>query len=114
MTDVSIKKLCEHLDAHVHVDGAPEHTVNRVAVGDLLSFVMGSNAEGTAWITIQTHLNVAAVAVLKEMPIIIIASGRTPADDLIERCRTEEIALITVRESIFDTCVKLGQLGLVG
>jgi serine kinase of HPr protein (carbohydrate metabolism regulator) len=75
---------------------------------------MGGDSDGTAWITIQTHLNVAAVAVLKEMPIIIIASGRVPSPDLVARCAEENIALVTSADSIFGTCVTLGRLGLEG
>jgi aspartate-semialdehyde dehydrogenase len=91
-----------------------DREVERAAVGDLLSFVMGSDADGAAWITVQTHLNVAAVAVLKDIPIIIIASGREPAADLFERCRAEGIALVSAAASVFDTCVKLGRLGISG
>jgi hypothetical protein len=96
------------------VEGNSELSVRKAAVGDLLSFVMGSDADGAAWVTIQTHLNVAAVAVLKEIPIIIIASGREPSADLVERCRVEGIALATADSSIFDVCLTLGRLGLTG
>lgn len=110
----TIGKICEELKAIVHVEGDVGRTVERASVGDLLSFVMGDDSDGTAWVTIQTHLNVAAVAVLKDMPLVIIASGRLPADDLVARCETEGIALVTVSGSIFDTCVELGRLGLSG
>ena len=33
-------------------------------VGDLLSWVMGNADAGCAWVTIQTHVNIVAVAVL--------------------------------------------------
>ncbi len=114
MSQVSIETICTALGATVHVPGDGNKTVERVAVGDLLSFVMGGDSDGTAWVTIQTHLNVAAVAVLKEMPIVIIAEGRAPADDLKVRCEKENIALVSAPDSIFDTCLALGKLGLVG
>ena len=114
MSQVSIEKICSALGATVHVAGDGAKTVERVAVGDLLSFVMGGDSDGAAWVTIQTHLNVAAVAVLKEMPIVIVAEGREPADDLRERCEKEGIALVSAPGSVFDTCLELGKLGLVG
>jgi hypothetical protein len=114
MPGKTIGEICEALNATVHAEGGKSKTVNRVAVGDLLSFVMGGDSDGAAWVTIQTHLNVAAVAVLKEMPIIIIAAGRVPAPDLIARCAEENIALVTSSDSIFGTCVTLGRLGLEG
>ena len=114
MPEVTIKEICGALGAEVHVPGNLDKSVSRVAVGDLLSFVMGSDSENAAWITIQTHLNVAAVAVLKEMPIIILASGRVPAPDLAARCGEEKISLVTARESIYGVCLILGRLGLEG
>ena len=110
----TIKEICTAIEAEVHVEGDAAKTVARGSVGDLLSFVIGSDSEDTAWITIQTHLNVAAVAVLKDIPIIVIASSREPAQDLIERCRAENIALVTTPLSIFSACVALGKLGLEG
>lgn len=111
---ISLGKICGELDVEVHVAGDPAREIEKVVVGDLLSFIMGSDADGAAWVTIQSHLNVAAVAVLKDTPAIIIAAGRRPADDLRARCETEKIALVTAKESIFDVCLRLGELGLRG
>lgn len=52
----------------------------------------------------QSHLNVAAVAVLKEIPMIIIASGREPAADLMARCETGNYADDHVAGINFGTC----------
>jgi hypothetical protein len=114
MPGKTVREICEALNATVHVAGDESKVVGRASVGDLLSFVMGGDSDGAAWVTIQTHLNVAAVAVLKEIPIIIIAAGRVPAADLIARCAEEGIALVTSPDSIFATCVTLGGLGLKG
>jgi hypothetical protein len=114
MTEKSIDEICSAIDAKVHVPGNGSKTVSRVTVGDLLSFVMGGDSAETAWITIQTHLNIAAVAVLKDIPLIIIAAGRLPAPDLAAKCAEENITLVTSESSMFDTCISLGRLGLSG
>lgn len=114
MAEVTIDDICKSLSAAVHVQGDAGKVVERASVGDLLSFVIGSDSDETAWVTIQTHLNVAAVAVLKDMPIIIIASGREPSEELSKRCTAENIALVTTPLCIFDACVALGNLGLKG
>jgi serine kinase of HPr protein (carbohydrate metabolism regulator) len=75
---------------------------------------MGTVSDGSAWVTIQAHLNVAAVAVLKDIPVIILASGRKAPPDLIERCRTENICVASVSGSIFETCRRLSELGIEG
>ena len=111
---MTINELCTLLGGKIFVEGRMDRVVTQATVGDLLSFIMGTAEEGAVWVTIQSHLNVAAVAVLKEIPMIIIASGREPAADLMARCETEGITLLTVQESIFDTCSRMAGLGIVG
>lgn len=107
-------ELCRELSAEIHVAGDSEREITGATAGDLLSFVMGTAPEGAAWITIQTHLNVAAVAVLKDLPMIIIASGRAPAPELAARCEEENICIASVKDTIFSVCAKLARLGLNG
>ena len=49
---------------------------------DLLSDVMGNAEEGHIWITLQTHKNIMAVAMLKEIAAIILVKGLIPEDDV--------------------------------
>ena len=46
--------------------------------GDLLSEVMANAPIGCAWLTIQVHQNIVAVAVLREMAAVILTGGNTP------------------------------------
>ena len=48
---------------------------------DLLSWVMGHGQEGMAWVTVQTHMNVIAVASLMEMAAVIIPEGTNSTFD---------------------------------
>jgi hypothetical protein len=75
---------------------------------------MGSAPEQAAWVTIQTHVNVAAVAVLREIPLVILAGGREPSPDLVERCDREGVALGTTFLSPFAVCARLHALGVEG
>ena len=109
---MKISEICHALGAQVAVPGDGERDVTKATAGDLLSFVMGNAPEGAAWITIQAHLNAAAVAVLKDLPLVIIAAGRKAPDDLVERCKKENICLAAVKTTIFQTCAVLAQLGL--
>jgi hypothetical protein len=111
---MTVSALLEALGLDVHHCGKGDLPVSRGVVGDLLSFVMGGAPEGAVWVTLQTHVNIAAVAVLKEIPLVILASGRTPDPELLERCRKEGIALATASGSPFDLCGVLHDLGLKG
>ncbi|MDL2297864.1 serine kinase [Synergistaceae bacterium OttesenSCG-928-D05] len=109
---MKINELCKALGADVQTPGDGEREVTQVTAGDLLSFVMGTAPEGAAWVTIQTHLNVAAVAVLKDLPLILIAAGRKATPELKLRCEEEKICIATVGETIYGICGKLAELGL--
>lgn len=109
---MKIGELCKALNAEVQAPGDTEREISKITAGDLLSFVMGTAPEGAAWVTIQAHLNVAAVAVLKDLPIIIIAAGRKAPQDLVERCIKENICVASVEDTLYAACCKLGALGL--
>ena len=111
---MTVGEICEALGGEVQCEGDKGREITGAAAGDLLSFVMGTAPEGAAWVTVQAHLNVAAVAVLKDLPLIIIAAGRKAPDDLIERCRTENIAILSIPETLYGACVRLSELGLKG
>lgn len=111
---MTVSEICEALGGDVQCVGDKGREITGAIAGDLLSFIMGTATEGAAWVTVQAHLNVAAVAVLKDLPLIIIASGRKAPDDLIERCTTENIAIISVPDTLYATCAKLSGLGLKG
>ena len=110
---MKIGDLCRSLDnAEIWVPGDIDRDITFVVAGDLLSFIMGTASEGSVWVTIQAHLNVAAVAVLKDLPMIIIAAGRAAPQDLIERCRKENICIVSAKETLYGVCRRLSDLGL--
>ncbi|HPE87468.1 MAG TPA: DRTGG domain-containing protein [Bacteroidales bacterium] len=76
-------------------------------VSDLLSDVMGNSKENMAWITIQTHKNLAAIASLKELACIIITNNNQPAVDLIEAAENVNIPVITTTMNSFETAGKI-------
>ncbi|MDR1731512.1 MAG: serine kinase [Synergistaceae bacterium] len=105
-------ELCSALALNVICPGDPARPIENVIVGDLLSHILGEARENWAWVTIQVHLNVAAVAVLKELPLVILASNRAPQEDLTAKCAEENIALATTPLGAYELCCRLGALGV--
>lgn len=62
--------------------------------GDLLSDVIAHSRQGQVWTTIQVHVNIVAVAVLKEHAAIIIVNGRTPAPETLARAAEEKVPVL--------------------
>lgn len=111
---MTILEIFSHLGAEVANMGDGERELTHGIVGDLLSHVMGTAPENALWVTIHGHLNVAAVAVLRDIPCVVLAGDRTPHPDFLERCRAEGISVGLVRESSFNVCGKLWEIGLRG
>jgi len=68
-----------------------QNNVTGVYISDLLSDVMGNSKEGNIWITLQTHLNIVAVAGLKNLAGIIIVGNRQLQEDVLQRLRLKKL-----------------------
>ena len=111
---MKISDVAEVLSLDLICCGDKSRETTSVISGDLMSFIIGKAKSGSIWITVQNHLNVAAVAVLKEIPLIIVASRRPVMADLKTRCDMENIALAISEESSFTLCYRLYDLGFRG
>ncbi|MGL4606213.1 MAG: AraC family transcriptional regulator [Eubacteriaceae bacterium] len=81
-------------------------------VGDLLSWVMANAENDCAWVTIQTHVNIIAVATLLEMACIIIPEGAQIESDALERGTSEGIAILETELTAYEVCKVLGSIGV--
>ena len=95
-----------------------EHRLNEEVTGgyasDLLSDVIAHSHKGNIWVTIQIHPNIVAVATLKEIAGIILAGGREPDPDTVQKANEEGIPILTSPLSIFELAGKLYQIGISG
>jgi predicted transcriptional regulator len=73
---------------------------------------MAEGQRGQAWITIQTHPNIVAVAGLAGMCAIIVAGGFEPEPETIARAEEEEIGLFVSGETAYSLAGRLYQLGV--
>lgn len=87
--------------------------VSGAYTGDLLSDVMAHTRKGYVWITIQTHVNVLAVATLKELAAIIIASDRAVDKETVERAKTEKVNVYSTGLNSFQVSGRLYELGIL-
>lgn len=79
---------------------------------DLLSDVIANSKNGNVWVTMQGHVNIVAVAVLKELSAIILVNGRMPAEDTVSRAIAEKVTILTSRKPAFETIGGLYELGI--
>jgi len=70
-------------------------------VSDLLSDVMGNASEGEIWITMQSHMNVVAIASLKELSAVVIVKDVEPSASVIRRAESEGVVLLGSRYTTY-------------
>ena len=89
-----------------------ERSVKSGYCGDLLSDVMANAPEGCAWLTIQSHQNIIAVAVLREMACIVITGRHIPDTDTIEKAESEGIPLLLWPGSAYNLAGRMYSVGI--
>ena len=112
---MTVKELIELIEAK---DMTPETDKSAdVSCGytcDLLSWVMAHGAAGMAWVTVQTHMNVIAVASLMEMSAVIIPEGIEMEEPSLEKAKDEGICVLQTSLTAYEICAILAQAGLPG
>jgi predicted transcriptional regulator len=81
--------------------------------GDLLSEVIANAPVGSVWLTIQTHQNIVAVAILKEMASIILTGGNMPDEATRTKADEEGIPILLSDQRTYDLAGKLYAAGVV-
>jgi predicted transcriptional regulator len=80
-----------------------EREVTGGYAGDLLSDVIANSQSGALWITMQVHVNIVAVAVLKDLAGIVLVEGREPADETLKKAAEEDIPILSSSQPAFET-----------
>ena len=103
-----VKDLVEKFDLSI---AAGKNGLDREVIdgycGDLLSEIMGNAPAGCAWLTVQGHQNIVAVAVLRDMAAIIITGGQTPDDETLQKANQEGIPILLYPGSSYQLAGRL-------
>ncbi len=110
---MTVSQLMEILDADNLTPGAS--LSNEVSCGyvcDLLSWVMAHGAPKTAWVTVQTHLNVIAVAVLMEFACIILPEDIDMEEGSLQKAKSENIPVLKSSKTAYQLCGEMAAAGI--
>ena len=95
--------LCEK-DGNIELEG--------VYIGDLLSIVMSKAKKNYAWITIQTHINIVAVAELLELACIIVVENMDVDNETLLKAKELKIPIFKTSESAYQVACRMAELGV--
>lgn len=88
--------------------------VKRGYASDLMSDVIGNAQEGALWVTMQTHQNIVAVAVMKSLACIILVNGREPEEATVKKAELEGIPILISKMPAFELVGRLFGMGISG
>lgn len=89
--------------------GAPQQ-IQDAYVSDLLSDVLANAKPDQIWLTVQTHENVLALAIMKNMAAIVLVNGVEPDEALILKNAKECFPVLGTRLASFECAGKLYNL----
>ena len=106
---MKISDLIEKLDLKLIT--RPDYTDKEVTcyVCVLLSRVM-SMAKGDVWITVQTNLNIVAIASLNEAACIIVPEDIEVDYDTVLKANSKDVTILGSALDGYNLCVRLGAL----
>ena len=79
---------------------------------DLLSHVMGKGQADMAWITVQTHMNVIAVASLLDFACVIIPESLPVEAPIVAKAQDEDIIMFSSEKTAYELVKLLAESGV--
>jgi len=112
---MKLEEIARHLALKVHTaKGKLDIEVTGGYACDLLSQVMARAQAGNVWVTMQSHVNIVAVASLLNLAGIIITGGGQPDAATLEKAEQENVVILTTPLTTYTVVGKLSALGVHG
>nr|WP_300089957.1 DRTGG domain-containing protein [Sedimentibacter sp.] len=105
-------EFAENLNLELLFCTEKDMDVEGVYIGDLLSVVMAKAKQNYAWITIQTHLNIVAVADLLDLSCIIVVENMEVEEETLEKAKELDIPVFRTKESAYSVACNLFKMGI--
>lgn len=106
---MKLEELAKKTDCEI-ICGENNEEISGCYIGDLLSLAMSKIQKNNVWITIQTNINIAAVASLTEAGCIIICDGFLPDENTVQKAKSENIPILTSKISAYELAARLVRL----
>lgn len=112
--DMRLNELVDKCGTKVVTDLPLEADISDAYIGDLLSDVMGNAPSNSIWLTVQSHMNILAVATIVGVKAIVLCNGLHFDDATIRKAEETGIVLMESEETTFDLVYRLIKSGFKG
>lgn len=107
---MTVEELKNELKLEVVSEGDMSVTAEGCYCSDLLSHCMSNISSKNVWVTVQTNINIVAIAVLTELGCIIIAQGMSVDESVVEKAKSENVTILRTHLPAYELCVEIGKL----
>ena len=105
---MNVRELKELLEARSLTPSLGEDTVVTCGYScDLLSWVMSHGDSGMAWTTVQTNMNVVAVAVLADMACVVLPEEVEMEKEVLDKAESEGIVILCSPLTSYEICGRM-------
>ena len=106
--NMTIATMAERLELN-RLSGGTDKDVASCYISDLLSRVLGGCQAGDVWITVQSSLNMVAVAVMTEASCVILPEGLIAPGNVIEKANEEDLTIFSSKDSAYLLALKIAE-----
>lgn len=106
---MKLDALINQLSLEVVVGSDLNRDISGCFICDLLSHAMGKVETDNLWITVQTNMNIIAIAVLTELSAIIIAQGMDIPEKVVEKANEEGVTILRSDKTSYELALLIGE-----
>ena len=106
---MKLDSLINELGLEVISDGGLDRDISGCFICDLLSHAMGKVETDNLWITVQTNMNIIAIAVLTELSAIIIAQDMDIAENVVNKAKDEGVTVLRSDKTAYELALMIGE-----
>jgi predicted transcriptional regulator len=106
---VTINELADKLSLK-RLSGNGDREIASCYISDLLSRVLGGCSADDVWITVQSSLNMVAVATMVDAACVILPESLTAADSVLEQANAEGLSIFTSEHDAYTLACKISKL----
>lgn len=91
-----------------------DREITRGYASDLMSDVIANAEADDIWVTMQVHMNVVAIASMKDIGAVVLTHDRNPLPETLQKAESEGVVLLGSSLTAFEVVGRLYQLGITG
>ena len=108
---MTVDNLVKELNLEILTENSDlEKDIKGCYICDLLSLAMSKVQSQDVWVTVQSNVNIVAVAVLTEASCILVAEGMNVEQSVIDKATSQDVIILRTEKSAFDVAMSIGNM----